>query len=163
MGLVDSIMTFISFVMGLAGVHILGSTVAPDLILPSVIDVLLPETVKEFVGIALLSAVMFTVDSYLFIAGGVIAHDILGSLKVEGLGKVNLSKLGVVISAFLSFLSLSVFSNIIDTALFAFSLFVSSSFIPLVIALFSNKRSNLEMPSMVSMFAGGFMVTIWKF
>lgn len=161
-GLVDSIMTFISFGIGLAGICILGTTITPDSVLPSVIDALLPKVLKEFVGIAILSAVMSTADSYLLIAGGVIAHDILRSLKVRYLDEVKIAKMGAIISAFLSFLSISIFTDIIDTALFAFSLFVSSSFIPLVIALLSSRKHDFETPSMIGMLAGGATVVIWK-
>ncbi|KUK13226.1 MAG: Na+/solute symporter, partial [bacterium 42_11] len=160
-GLVDSFMTFVGLGIGLAGVYIIGNNANPDTIFPSLVETILPTGLRELVGLAILSAVMSTVDSYLLIAGGVFANDILHPLGLKWDG-VKLSKIGTFLSAIFAFLSLSIFSDIIDAAIFAFSLFASTSLIPLVLALVLGPRSDFVLPSLVSMFAGGVTVIAWK-
>lgn len=160
-GLIDSLMTIIGLGIGLAGAQLIGNGVNPDSIFPSMVETLLPQGLREFVGLSVLSAVMSTADSYLLIAGGVIANDILRPLGFR-YNEITLAKVGALLSAMLAFLSLSIFSDIIDAAVFAFSLFSSTSLIPLILALVSRAQRSFSFPSILGMFAGGITVISWK-
>ncbi|MCD6363566.1 MAG: sodium:solute symporter family protein [Synergistetes bacterium] len=161
-GLIDAVMTIVALIVGLTGAVLLGNKVLPDAVFPKVVEAVLPPGVRDLVVIAILSAVMSTADSYLLIAGGVIAHDILRPLRFHLMDEAKLSKLGVLVSACLSFLSAFWFSNIIEAAIFAFSLFVSSSLIPLIGAFYFKDGRDHVLPVVLSMIGGGGAVLFWK-
>ncbi len=161
-GLVDSVMTFVALIVGIAGVIILGRDVIPDAVFPGVVKAVLPWGLRDFVGLAILSAIMSTADSYLLIAGGVIAHDILKPIKREVIDELVYTRVGIVLSAAVALFAAMIFKNILDAAMFAFSLFVSSNLIPLVVAFYVKDAKRFVAPSLVSMLGGGLTVVLWK-
>ncbi len=162
-GLVDFLLTFVALAIGLAGAALFGTSLPQDMVFPKVMDAVLPSNLKGILGIAIISALMSTSDSYLLIGGGILAHDILYPLGFHYFDEVKLAKLGVLLTAVLSLFSMFWFDNIIDTAIFAFSLFASSSLIPLLVSLNSRGReAKDELSVLISMAGGGTTVILWK-
>ena len=160
-GLVDSVMTFVALIVGIAGIALFGRHIVPDVVFPKVVNAVLPKGVRDFVGLAVLSAIMSTADSYLLIAGGIIAHDILRPVRRYMPKEVLYAKVGAIISAVVALFASLLFKNILDAAMFAFSLFVSSSLIPLVVAFYVRDARLYSLPAIGSMVGGGTTVVLW--
>lgn len=162
-GLIDFVMTICALVVGLSGTVILGNNMLPDTVFLQVIKSVLPRGIRELAGLAVLSAVISTEDSYLLISGGIIAHDILRPLSSSvSFDEVKITKIGIIFCALLSLLGTLWFDNIIEMAAFAFSLFISSNLIPLVFAFYSHKAHSYKWPALGSMVGGGTSVILWK-
>ncbi len=95
-------------------------------------SLILPPVIQSIFIISMLSIVMSTIDSFIFISGVTIGKDILANLYNQYENNVHYTRIGIVVTAGISVVLATFFENALDIWYVVGSFGVSTIFIPLL-------------------------------
>ena len=103
---------------------------------------ILPPILQAFFIISMLSIVMSTIDSFIFVSGFTIGKDILSSLIGQYEKNIYYTRIGIIITATISVILATFFKNALDIWYVMGSFGVSALFIPLLCILYNKRLTN---------------------
>jgi SSS family solute:Na+ symporter len=161
-GICISVLLWFIFDIMSISVALYAAAIVPDINHSPYLDLILialPPIAQGLFIISLLSVVMSTVDSFLFISGCTIGKDILPlAIQSKTDKTISYTKLGIVISGIISVILATFFENALDIWYVSGSFAVSSIMIPLLCVLY---QKSLRFPLAVILIPG--IVTLFWF
>ena len=118
-------------------------------------SIILPPAIQALFVISMLSVVMSTIDSFIFISGFTIGKDILSNFITGHQNSAHHTKIGIVVTAVISVILATFFENALDIWYVMGSFGVSAIFIPLLCVFYEKKLNHpllmLIIPTVVTM------------
>ncbi len=137
----------------------------PLMAYPSLGDNVLPVVWKGIFVVAMISAVMSTLDSYAFISSATIGNDLLEPIKhkfrvLKGMNTESLTKIGLLITGIIGIIVAVLFPSVVQIIYYTSSIAVPGLIFPLILSM--NNKYYLESKKAIAiMLTSSFASLIW--